>query len=130
MKRIAIFILLNIYFLSNFGMVVNTHFCGGQLISASFIGMSHNSGCGSCGKQKAKSDCCKDKQTKLSAEDSHQIINHAFPNFSSSIGLIQETVFLFKNDYALLNKNEIQFYTFKNGPPKTPIYLQFRSLLI
>lgn len=57
-SSIAIF-LLALFLISNSGMVINMHWCGGKLASIQFA-LTSKSKC-KCGQKSMKANCCKDK---------------------------------------------------------------------
>lgn len=123
--------LLIIYFAFNCGLVLNSHFCGGKLISFSFSN-TKNESCGICGSKKMAKNCCKDTQTKLST-DNKQINSQT--NFEISglyfNALIPFSYFgLVSPVYPNCINHTGNFYVFETGPPKTPIYIQVGSLII
>jgi len=130
MKRIATISLLMLYMVFSTGLSVYTHYCAGKLASISFF-TPKNKGCGKCGIKLAK-DCCKDNQYNFSLDDS-QIrckSNIVFPDYSNVIAILPSYNYEVQPQFSLENSNSVKLYSFKNGPPKTPIYIQIRSLII
>lgn len=133
MKQVICILLLAFYTTFNIGLVVNTHYCSGKVSSVSlFIPKTSNS-CGLCGKTKMPKDCCQDKQTQISIDD-EQMSSHTNFDFShfSDIFLITLPSYstIDASGFAIINKQNHQFYAFETGPPKTAIYIQFHSLII
>ena len=75
--------------------------------------------------------CCKNTQTQLSVDDNQQAPG-AFnlPDFQSFIAVIETYSYGFTKSTAIDYSDDACFYAFNTGPPKTPIYIQFRSLRI
>lgn len=128
MKRFTTILVLTFYTVFSCGVTVYSHYCGGKLASVS---LTSSEGCNMCGKKKAK-DCCKDTQQNLSLDESQVANDHniIFGDFLNLIGLLPSNNYSFQPVFALLNAHTTQFYVFETGPPKTPIYIQIRSLLI
>ena len=131
MKRLLSIALVLLYTSLNLGLVVNMHYCSGHIASVSLS--SSSAGCGSCGKTSPAKKCCEDTQTQLSA-GSDQInpkLSPALPDFSPFIA------FLPSYFYVVYAPEQIALTTYiqpsgisETGPPKTPIYIQIRSLII
>jgi hypothetical protein len=121
--------LLFVYLCFNTGLAVSLHYCGGKVSSIS-IGEKQKK-C-ACGKKKMAKSCCKDKTTTLAIDDDQRISqDHNFlPDYTTLI--IDQCPYRYtvQAEAALINSNHTRFYVFEHGPPKTPIYIQIRSLLI
>ncbi|MCR6642740.1 MAG: hypothetical protein NVV82_28065 [Sporocytophaga sp.] len=130
MKRIAIISVLMLYTVFSNGLAVYTHYCAGKLASISFFAPDKK-GCGKCGIKISK-DCCQDKQYSFSLDDSqiHHNSNFVFADYLSTIALLPSYNYEVQPQFALINSNSVKLYSYKNGPPKTPIYIQNRSLII
>jgi hypothetical protein len=125
-KNIAILLLI-LYSSFNMGFVLNTHYCNGKLVSASLV---NNEGCGLCGKKEIPKNCCTDKQVKLSVDDTHKLAESAFSLEVFYIAVLPDlNVYITPLEIAPV-VNHVRFYEYATGPPKTPIYIQVRSLLI
>ena len=130
MKRIAIISILMLYTVFSTGFSVYTHYCAGKLASISIF-TPDKKGCGKCGIQISK-DCCKDKQYSISLDDSqiHHKSNFVFADYSNIIAILPSYTYEVQPQFSLINSNSVKLYSYKNGPPKTPIYIQNRSLII
>ncbi|MEY3413024.1 MAG: hypothetical protein RIQ70_1713 [Bacteroidota bacterium] len=128
-KLIAIFLIM-IYTAFSTGLTVYSHYCAGKLVSVSLIN-PNKGGCGKCGKKMTK-DCCKDTQQTLSLDESQlgSNVNITIPDYSGLVAMLPSFSYEFQPELALVNSNAVKFYVFETGPPKTPIYIQIRSLLI
>jgi hypothetical protein len=113
----------------NTGLAVSLHYCGGKVSSISIGAKSKKC---ACGKKKMAKSCCKDKTATLSIDDDQYSspINFTVPDNASL--LIAQNFYRFSEQAvkATVNSNSTRFYVFKHGPPKIPIYIQVRSLLI
>ena len=132
MKRSFAIALLLLYSFFSVGIVVSQHFCGGKLVASSVLPKEKTKSCPKCGTKKMPKDCCKDTQTQLSADDNHILAktNFSFADLSAFIALLPESILIPQQEYAVLNSSTTRFYVFETGPPKTPIYIQIRSLII
>ena len=76
-------------------------------------------------------NCCQNTQTQLSVDD-NQINSHTHFNFLDYSYIFVSVINydIQANEYVVNNEHSGQFYVFETGPPKTPIYIQIRSLLI
>jgi hypothetical protein len=130
MKKIIALMMLMIYSVFTAGVTVYSHYCAGKLSSLSIL-ETNSKGCDKCGKDMSK-DCCKDAQQKLSLDDSQvkSTLQLVEPDFSGLAIFVPTFSLDYKPEFALVNSNEVKFYVFEKGPPKTPIYIQIRSLLI
>lgn len=123
--------MIALYTFLNIGLVVNAHYCCGKIDSISLFNAKAET-CSLCGKKKMSGKCCKDTKTQISTDDdqiNHQVI-HDLTSFLRCIAILPQEIHFTKNEFAILNKHKTQFFVFETGPPKTPIYLQNRSLLI
>lgn len=67
MKKAAAILLLALFLITNSGMSVTMHWCGGRLADVSlFSTEKHNC---PCGKKKMKPGCCKDRAVTLKANN-------------------------------------------------------------
>lgn len=131
MKRLITILTMITYLTMNCGLVINSHYCGGKLASLSLFDFD-NTKCDKCGHKMAK-DCCKDTKTSLSVDDDQQLTRtNSLSTFDYShfLALVSTISFQLTPSFAIINSNNTRFYVFETGPPKTPIYIQLRSLLI
>jgi len=131
MKRMISIMLLVFYSVFNIGLVMNTHYCGKKIASISLLSIEKKS-CHSCEKNQKKNNCCKDTQTHLSVNDQlGSQSNIHLLDFAAFVSVIPVMHYVINAPiYAVLNTYKGQFYVFETGPPKTPVYIQIRSLLI
>jgi hypothetical protein len=131
MKRLITILIMITYLTMNCGLVISSHYCGGKLASISLFDFNDTK-CEKCGQKMAK-DCCKDTKTQLSVDDDQQLArsNTYTPfDYSQFLALVSTISFQLTPSSARINSNNTRFYVFETGPPKTPIYIQIRSLLI
>lgn len=131
MKKFTTILLLGLYLFLNMGLVINSHYCGGKLASVSLYS-EFNNPCNKCGSTQKTNNCCKDTQVKLFLDEDHFANEfHFAKDFSDFIAVIPNTIFEFAAEisYQYIQENVVS-YTYDAGPPKTPIYIQVRSLLI
>lgn len=128
MKKASAIILLQFFLISNSGMAVNVHFCGGKLASVNFF--SDGGKKCKCGKRSMKPNCCRDNQLQLKANDElSRTDNFTFKIVAPKILFNLPIV---HSNLALL-RNQIPVADFYHRPPfklKTPIYLLDRTFLI
>lgn len=126
-RAIAIFLLL-FFLISNSGVAVGLHWCGGKLTSIEFFSDSdHNC---KCGKRPMKQNCCKDKTLQLKAnEDLAKINDFIFkisaPKYFFGIHFLVDNL-----PWEQYQCTSAVFYYPPPFKPKTPIYLLDRILLI
>ena len=121
MKKIALFILINIYALSSFGIGIKQFYCCGHLKST-IIGFAQETkeNCKTGIKQKG---CCESRFHSFKVKDSHfapAAINHTFISLSQAIILspANNTVELVKQPGPIIHS--------RSGPPfynGIPIYI-------
>lgn len=70
MKKIIAILLISIYASSAVGLVINSHYCHGQLAKISFLTFGGKQGCG-CNPKDMPKDCCKDEM-KFQKSDNHR----------------------------------------------------------
>ena len=127
MKKTAALLLLFLFLLTNSGMALSMHWCGGKLASISFLSIEKHS-C-KCGKKTMKPGCCKDKITHLKANDELNKTNVL--TFKISVPKLEVDI----QTYPLIPK-EVSPYSgcnFYHPPPykpKSPIYLLDQVFLI
>lgn len=128
MKKVTTIFLLLLFLISNSGVAINVHWCGGKLSSIDFFADGEHK-C-KCGKKAMKPNCCKDKTSQLKANDELSNTNHV--DFKISIS----TFF-----FTLINQIEVvpsanyqyaasAFYHPEPFKPKAPIYLLDGAFLI
>lgn len=128
MKRLTAILFLCLFLITNSGMAMAIHWCGGKLTSVDFF---HNDDhpC-PCGKKAMKSGCCKNTTTTFKACDE----------------LAKTSAFLYKASISSFNFGEPQYFEtflssqflysasyFYHPPPfkpKVPIYLMDRVILV
>lgn len=120
MKKITAIFLLILFLISNSGIAVAAHYCGGKLSSIVFFKLQ-NHPC-KCGKKAMKKDCCKDKVVIIKGEN-NAIKSQIVVKITCIDNIVSVT-----NTYNILpiftTKNI--FFSFLKVPifkPKTPIYL-------
>ena len=129
MKKFLTLLMLMIYLLGTTGVVLSKHFCGSKVSHISLLGKKKPC---KCGKVKMPKSCCKDTSVKLSADDNQRLPHFDYSTDSQFVlsGLMPSThhVLFTPNGYS--QRSTKDFYIYKTGPPKTPIYLSLHSLLI
>lgn len=128
MKRISAFLLTFLFLISNSGMAVNGHWCGGKLASVKFLSDEEH-GC-KCGKSPMKANCC--KEVKVSLKANKELANAG--NFSLKISF-PEQIFLFSNPFSVSQNHQdapvtSDFYHPPLFKPKIPIFLLDKVFLI
>ena len=122
-------ILITLLFLvSNSGIVVSAHWCGGKLASVDLFANGEHK-C-KCGKKAMKPNCCTDKTVQLKANNDLSKTTH----FSFKISTLK-FLFAFLTPVDLLPSVQFQYAAsdFYHPPPfkpKTPIYLLDNVFLI
>lgn len=128
MKKITAILLLLIFLITNSGMAVSMHWCGGKLASIDFF--SDNEHPCKCGKRAMKPDCCKDKTFQLKANNELTKTTH----FAFKIS-VTKFLFTLANQIEVVPSGHFQYAAsdFYHPPlfkPKAPIYLLDRVFLI
>lgn len=120
MKKITATFLLVLFLISNTGIAVAAHYCGGKLSSIVFFKL-HNHSC-KCGKKAMKKNCCKDKIVIIKGEN-----NALKSQFAVKITSIVHFLSVIKTiELFPLNNFKSEVPSFLKLPifkPKTPIYL-------
>lgn len=80
MKNLRIYILLLIYTLSCIGIMVDFHYCGGELVSINLYQADEDECCGE--EQEETSDCCDDKYIAINTDDSENFKSFTFQTFN------------------------------------------------
>ena len=129
MKKVTAILMLFIFLITNSGMAVTIHSCGGKIASINLIPSSKHKCI--CGKKEMKPGCCKSKTTtRLSAQK--DLANTSQLSFKSVVPQL---------NFALFSLNEVTFIvlakkistTFYSPPPnkfKVPIYLLDGTFLV
>ncbi len=122
MKKATAILMLFIFLITNSGMAVTIHSCGGKIASINIIPSSKHI-C-KCGKKKMKPGCCKSKTTTtLSAQKDLANTNQlsfkiAVPQFELALFSYCEVM-----PSILLKKISTTFYSPPPYKSKSPIYL-------
>ncbi|MBS1538350.1 MAG: hypothetical protein JST20_11460 [Bacteroidetes bacterium] len=121
MKKIFSIVLLLLFLITNSGMAVNMHWCGGKLSSIRISASSKHT-C-KCGKKSMKRNCCKNISTTFTAKNDIAKVRHfdfKVPIENFSIATINQNEVLPSQNFQLSASN------FYHPPPtkhKVPIYL-------
>lgn len=128
MKKVTAIFLLLLFLITNSGVAVNVHWCGGKLSSIDFFANGEHK-C-KCGKKAMKPNCCKDKTSHLKANDELSKANH----FAYKISIPTFLFTLIKQSeiapLAHLQYEASTFYYLPPFKPKVPIYLLDGAFLI
>ncbi len=128
MKKLTGIFLLLLFLISNSGVAVSLHWCGGKLASVDvFVNGEHKC---KCGKKPMKSNCCKDKTVHLKASNELSkpdpfAFKISTPKFVFALPI--QKVVLRSASYLFALSDFNQPLVFK---PKIPIYLLDRVFLI
>lgn len=128
MKKVTAIFLLLLFLISNSGMAVSVHWCGGKLASVEFF--AHGVHSCKCGKKSMKPNCCKDKTVQLKASDvisktncfAVKALTHKFLYDLPTFILFARSA---QQEYAV-----VDFYHPPQFKPKSPIYLLDRVFQI
>lgn len=71
MKKVTVAIIALLYISIASGVVINLHYCMGNLSSVEY-GFSGNDGCGKCG-MKEKKGCCETEYKLIKLQDAHEL---------------------------------------------------------
>lgn len=125
-KAIAIFLTI-IFMITNSGIVLAVHYCGGKMASVNLIAKRHNCG---CGNKAMKKSCCKDKTIQLKACE--KIVNPSAFVFSG-LHLVVLCVQHYPAGVQRTMKSLLWLTPFYHPPPfkpKTPIHIMDGVLLV
>ena len=128
MKKATAILFLFIFLISNSGMAVSVHYCGGKIKAVKFLfGDKHPC---NCGKKPMKPGCCKDKTTILKANDELAKVNSIALKcpLVEFTGIIPAQIVVMPS--AHLKYSISPFYHPPPCKPKIPIYLLDRVFLI
>jgi hypothetical protein len=128
MKKTIALSILFLFLITNSGMAISVHWCGGKITSVDFFSAAKHP-C-KCGKKAMKPNCCKNKTTTLKANDellktSHFSLKSAFSE--SLIPIVKQIEVMLS---AQLNYSISVFYYPPQFKPKVPIYLLDKVFLI
>jgi len=128
MKKATAFFLTLVFLISNSGMAVNIHWCGGK-ISSIIFNISKTPTC-KCGVKVMKPKCCKEKTVTL--KGSEQLLKTSNTAFKPD--LHQSDLTFQKNFEGLFLVRETNLGMDYCGPllfkSKVPIYILAREILI
>ncbi len=127
MKKVSASLLLLLFLITNSGMALSVHWCGGKLAAIAFYSFDEHP-C-KCKKKSMKPNCCKDKTTHLKASDELNKSNQLsfkipIPKFEFDI----QTQIVFPTETSLYLVSG--FYHPPLFKPKVPIYLLEKVFLI
>lgn len=120
MKKITAIFLLVLFLISNTGIAVAAHYCGGKLSSIVFFKL-HNHPC-KCGKKAMKKDCCKDKIVIIKGENK-AIKSQIAVKITSVVHFLSLTKTIEIFPIVNIKKEIPSFLKLPIFKPKTPIYL-------
>ena len=128
MKKITALLLLFLFLITNSGMTVSAHWCGGKLASIHFF--SDDGHRCPCGKRAMKPGCCKDKTVTLKAiKDPAKVNQFAFKIAIPKLE-VASPVF---TEISLSAQFEHSVSDFYHPPPlisKSPLFLLDRVIRI
>jgi len=122
MKKPLAFLMLILFLITNSGMAVTIHSCGGKIASINVIPSSKHKCI--CGKKKMKPGCCKSKTTTtLSAQK--DLANTNQLSFKLVVPQLNLAIFSFNEvtRSVLVKKIATAFYSPPPDKSKIPIYL-------
>ncbi len=127
MKKFKAILLLFLFVITNSGMAISIHWCGGKLSSVDFFSCSKNK-C-ACGKKAMKPGCCKDKKVQFKVKDDLVKSNTVVFKVSPPMLAISAQQFTIVPKVCF-QYSAIDFYHPPPFKPKAPIYLLDRVFLI
>ncbi len=121
MKKVTAILMLFLFLITNSGIAVTIHSCGGKIASVTLVS-SNDHRC-ACGKKVMKPGCCKSKTTTLKAQKdlaktNQLIFKSAVPDFD--INLVSFCEFI---PSTLYTNYSSAFYRPPPNNSKVPIYL-------
>lgn len=127
MKRFAAIFFLSLFLITNSGMAMAIHWCGGKLASVDFF-LADKHPC-PCGKKAMKSGCCQNTTTTFKACDELAKTTAFFYKASITsfyLGEPQYFVSFISSEFLYSS----YFYHLPPYKPKVPIYLIDRVILV
>lgn len=124
MKKLRIYIILSIYLISSIGILVDFHYCGGELVSVTLY-QTDEDGC--CGEDEEKeADCCEDKYLLVETDDSENFKSTLVPsnNFFQFTSSTYHQIKLIDYSYVFSAKNLVPL---NHAPPNgdfDPLFLK------
>lgn len=124
MKQLKIYIILSLYLISSIGILVDFHYCGGELVEVSLY-QADEDGC--CGEDEEKEDdCCEDKYVLIETDNSENYQSCPIPSndFVQFVASSYREVNLIDYKNVVSSKN---FITLDHAPPNgemDPLYLK------
>ncbi len=87
MKKILIGILAVLYLAVSSGVVMEAHYCMGELAGVELYG-GHDDKCGKCGMTEKKNGCCHDELKIYKLDDSHKNVTNAICFDAGQVAII------------------------------------------
>ncbi len=122
-KKSLVFILAMLYITLTSGVVVNLHYCMGELASVEYgVSDNHQEACGECGME-GETDCCHTEHQLVKADNAHSLAKSfssyltaptALPVQLFTVALAAGFQWELPVDYQVppdLKDNDLRFYT-------------------
>ncbi len=120
-------LLASLLFLSNAGLAMNVHYCGGEIASVSLSAISgaENAEDSCCGIFEQKAHCCKDKVLNFNKKTDQATV-FAFNIGSAYYLTTKEWESFFLPSFPFNEREVSSEYSFQtNGPPLFKLYSQY-----
>ena len=108
-------------------MLVNLHYCGGNLKKVAFYSVNDEDGC--CGSKEKSHGCCKDKTSFIKVKDDH----HSYGSVKVSENLVKCVDVVQPELIISLGTEASHFLEAYYDPPvlyDNPLYLKHKVLII
>ncbi|MDX2195406.1 MAG: hypothetical protein NW207_03225 [Cytophagales bacterium] len=122
MKILFHTLIIFIYLIFSGGITLHKHYCGGELVSVKL--MPQHKSCASCGSKSKK--CCENIIKTLKSDDckvSTLALFHALqidlPKHIFVPALLLEIIHV-----------QMQYYSTINTPPKVPVFIKYRTIIV
>ena len=131
LKKIFITVLAVFYLVVTSGVIMNIHYCMGNVSSVSFNHeKDHSDGsCSKCGMDKTENHCCKDEVKTVKLSDTHQASSFSFE--LADLSSLQPIRFVFLNE-AEQGVTAFPIFNYSSPPPRTfnKVYLDVNTFRI
>ncbi len=125
LKKCTSWFLIVLMLISNIGLSINVHYCGGTIASVSVSQLhSETKVKKCCAFEKEDGSCCKDKQIKVDKKSDNAtlkafIFQFALPSFNS-----YNNLFAFEEIVETVSQKILHYYVDANAPPLYKLYCQ------
>jgi hypothetical protein len=129
MKKVAVSILILLYFSTSIGATIRMHFCMGELVSWTLNTIVKDDKCSKC-DMKCEKGCCEEKSQVVKIDKDQKVAIATF-EFSKSTFQVEPTIY--QNWQASMISFTVVDFPKANAPPdkgKVPLFVRNGAFLI